>query len=115
VFSRPDFDRITLTRRDRRANVTDSDDLSTLVADLHAELEATAELPVEARASQWLGEAEAVAGDAVGAEVPEEVIAKRVGQVRMLLSNVEETGSEAADRRVATARELAEEIESRLD
>ncbi|WP_246045759.1 hypothetical protein [Halorussus ruber] len=94
--------------------MTYSKDRSDLLADLHAELEATAELPVEARASQWLGEAEAVAGDAVGEEVPEAVIEKRVGQVRMLLSNVEETGSEAADRRVAAARELVEEIESRL-
>jgi hypothetical protein len=97
--------------------VTDSDDDSTdrsdLVADLQAELEATAELPVEARASQWLGEAEAVAQDAVGEDVPESVVEKRVGQVRMLLSNVGETGNEAADERVAAARELVEEIEAR--
>jgi len=90
------------------------DDLGELVADLHAALEATAELPVEASASRWLGEAEAVAGDAVGTDVPEKAVAKRVEQVRMLLSNVEGTGSEAADERVAAARELAEEIDSRL-
>jgi len=101
--------------------VTDSDDapedaaaLSELVADLHGHLEATAELPVEARASQWLGEAEAVAEDATGPNVPHEAVEKRVGQVRMLLSNVEATGSEAADDHVEAARELVEEIESRL-
>ncbi|WP_435180385.1 hypothetical protein [Halorussus sp. AFM4] len=92
----------------------EGDDLRSLVADLHANLEATAELPVEARASQWLGEAEAVCEDAVGPDVPEAVVEKRVGQVRMLLSNVDETGSEAADERVAAARDLAEEIEARL-
>ena len=92
----------------------ESEDLQSLVADLHAHLEATAELPVEARASQWLGEAEAVCGDAVGPGVPESVVEKRVGQVRMLLSNVDGTGSEAADERVAAARDLLEEIEVRL-
>jgi hypothetical protein len=94
--------------------LNDSSELANLVRDLHAHLEATAELPVEARASQWLGEAEAVAGDAVGPGVPEEVIEKRVGQVEMLLSNVEQTGSEAADEHVTAARELVEEIEKRL-
>lgn len=94
--------------------MSSSEDLRNLVADLHDHLEATAELPVEARASQWLGEAEAVAEDAVGQDVPESVVEKRVGQVRMLLSNVEGTGSETADEHVAAARELAEEIEARL-
>lgn len=102
--------------------MTDSDDaerahaadLRDLVADLHAHLEATAELPVETSASRWLGEAEAVAEDAVGPEVPEGVVEERVRQVRMLLSNVEETGSEDADEHVATARDLVDGIESRL-
>jgi hypothetical protein len=96
--------------------VTDSDDsdLQSLVADLHAELEATARLPVETRANQWLGEAEAVVEDAVGEGVPEAAVEKRVEQVRMLLSNVEGTGNDEADEHVAAARELVEEIESRL-
>ncbi|WP_137284009.1 hypothetical protein [Halorussus salinisoli] len=89
-------------------------DLADLVADLHDHLEATAELPVEARASQWLGEAEAVCEDAARPNVSEAVVKKRVGQVRMLLSSVEDTGSETADEHVAAARELVEEIESRL-
>ncbi|WP_134668843.1 hypothetical protein [Halorussus marinus] len=107
------------------ADSTD-DELAELAADLHAALEATAELPVEASASRWLGEAEAVAGDAARAareadaasgadpDGPEAVVEARVEQVRMLLSNVDATGSEAADQRVGTARELAAEIDSRL-
>jgi hypothetical protein len=97
--------------------MTDSDDaadVSDLVADLHAHLEATAELPVETRASQWLGEAEAVVADAVGPDVPAAVVEKRVGQVRMLLSNVEGTSNETADDHVAAARELVDDIEDRL-
>lgn len=94
--------------------MTDSEDLPELVADLHAHLEATASLPVEASASRWLGEAEAVCEDAVGPDVPEAVVEKRVGQVEMLLSNVEKTGNEEADDHVAAARKLAEEIGSRL-
>ncbi|UPW02164.1 hypothetical protein M0R88_08730 [Halorussus gelatinilyticus] len=112
------FDRIILAASARTRGVANSDDesedLRSLVADLHARLEATAQLPVEARASQWLGEAEAVVGDAVGPDVPEAVVEKRVGQVQMLLSNVDSTGNEAADERVSAARELVEEIESRF-
>ncbi|WP_128477285.1 hypothetical protein [Halorussus pelagicus] len=92
----------------------DATDLTSLVADLHDHLEATAELPVETRASQWLGETQAVCEDALGPDVPETVIEKRVEQVRMLLSNVETTGSDAADDHVVAARELVDEIESRL-
>ena len=94
--------------------MTDSDDLHDLVADLHAHLEATAELPVEESASRWLGEAEAVCGDAVGPGTSAAVVEKRVDQVRMLLSNVDGTGHPEADDHVAAARELAERIESRL-
>ena len=92
----------------------EDDDLRDLVADLHQHLEATAHLPVETSASRWLGEAEAVCADAIGPEVPESVIEKRVEQVRMLLSNVDETGNAAADERVGAARQLLAEIESRL-
>ena len=93
---------------------SDDADLTDLVADLHAHLEATAELPVETGASRWIGEAEAVCEDAVGADVPDGVIETRIEQVEMLLSNVEETGSDAADEHVVAARELVEKIESRL-
>ncbi|WP_135829453.1 hypothetical protein [Halorussus halobius] len=94
--------------------MTDPDDPRELVADLHAHLEATAHLPVEESASRWLGEAEAVCEDAAGPDVPESVVGKRVEQVRMLLSNVETTGDDAADEHVDAARELVAELESRL-
>ena len=115
--------------------MTDSDDgpeaVQALVSNLHGHLEATAHLPVEASASRWLGEAEAVAEDAVraarsaaenasgdepraGSDVPQAVVERRVEQVEMLLSNVEGTGNEEADEHVTAARELVAEIERRL-
>lgn len=91
-----------------------TESLQSLVANLHEHLEATAHRPVETRASQYLGEAEAIAEDAVGPNVPESVVEKRVEQVSMLLSNVDSTGDDEADDHLAAARELVEEIESRL-
>lgn len=82
---------------------------------LHEHLVATAERPVEPAASRWLGEAEAVAADV--AEDPEAstaVIRERAAQVRDLLSQVEGTGDDAADDRVASARALAEAVLERL-
>ncbi|MFB6218522.1 MAG: hypothetical protein ABEH77_04980 [Halobacteriaceae archaeon] len=75
---------------------------------LHDHLAATAERPVETRASRWLGEAEAVAADA--REAPPEVAVERVARVRELLSNVEATGDDEADEHVAAAAELAAAI-----
>ncbi|MEF8853382.1 MAG: hypothetical protein V5A44_02575 [Haloarculaceae archaeon] len=77
---------------------------------LHAELEATEELPVERTASRWIGEAQAVAADAANGGLRETVVRERVGHVAELLENVESTGDERADEHVATARELAVEI-----
>jgi hypothetical protein len=77
---------------------------------LHDHLAATAERPLEASANRWLGEAEAVAADALVAEDPV-AVRKRVAQVRELLSNVDGTGDEAADRHVDQARSLAEAID----
>lgn len=90
-------------------------DVRERVADLHAHLEATAELAVDPRASTWLGEAEAVAGDAVGPDVPEAVVRKRVTQVAELLASVDGTGNEDADDRVAAARATADEVLDALD
>lgn len=87
-------------------------DLQDLVADLHEHLRATEPLPVETTASRWLGEAQAVAADAVDA--PEPVIETRVEQVDRLLSNVDATGNEDADERVRLARETVARIEERL-
>lgn len=77
---------------------------------LHDHLAATAERPLEASANRWLGEAEAVAADALVAEDPV-AVRKRVAQVRELLSNVDGTGDDEADRHVEEARALAEAID----
>lgn len=94
--------------------MTDADP-SERVAALHEHLEATAELPVDPRASTWLGEAEAVAADAAQPDVPDAVVAKRVAQVADLLSSVDGTGNEKADEHVAAARAAAAEILDALD
>jgi len=95
--------------------VTDDtdDSLAERVERLYAELEATEERPVERAASRWIGEAQAVAGDAgdiAASGGTDAVVRERVSHVAELLSNVEETGDEAADERVATARALANDI-----
>jgi len=82
---------------------------------LHEHLAATAERPVETGASRWLGEAEAVARDAASEGIPPEAVAKRVSQVRHLLSEVDGTGDETADDHVAAARELATALDGELD
>ena len=89
------------------------DSLAERVERLHAALEATEERPVEPAASRWIGEAQAVAGDAgdiAASGGTDAVVRERVSHVAELLSNVEETGDEAADERVATAKSLAEQI-----
>jgi hypothetical protein len=89
--------------------VTD-EDASTTLARIYDRLEATAERPVEATASRWIGEAEAVAGDLVGEDVDPDVLEERVGHVVDLLANVEETGDPEADEHVAAARELGRDL-----
>jgi len=87
--------------------MTDTDDL---VADLHAHLAATAERPVERRASRWLGEAEAVVGDVAGADVDDATLRKRIEQARDLLEHIDDTGDREADEHVEAARDLTERI-----
>ena len=90
-------------------------DVRDRLRDLHGHLAATAERPVETRASQYLGEAEAAAGDAADPDIPEAAAKKRVGQVRNLLAEVDDTGDEAADDHVEAARELADALERELE
>ena len=71
---------------------------------LYDHLAATGELPVETSASRYLGEAEAVVEDALEPDTPDAVVRSRVQQARELLSHVDETGDEEADRLVAAAR-----------
>jgi hypothetical protein len=89
-----------------RSGTSGVDDPWVRVRRLHEHLRATAERPVEPAASRWLGEAEAVAGDLVGAEVDPDVLERRVGHVADLLANVEGTGDAEADDHVATAQEI---------
>jgi hypothetical protein len=97
-------------------NVDDEAAVRRLVSNLHEHLEATEERPVERTASAYLGEAAAVAADvAEDPDVSMAVVETRVGHVADLLSNVEETGDEAADDHAAAASDLAEEILDRLD
>jgi len=93
--------------------------LESRLKQLHEQLTATRERPVERKASRWIGEADAIADDLVGAGVAETdpaVVRKRVEHVETLLSNVEETGDPTADEHVEAARTLADAIlESETD
>jgi hypothetical protein len=84
------------------------------LTELADHLTATAERPVETRASRYLGEAEAVARDLADGDVDRAVVATRIGHVRDLLEPVAETGDPAADDHVAAASQLADEIHAAL-
>lgn len=81
---------------------------------VHERLAATAERPIDPAASRWLGEAEAVAADAVALarreDVDEQALERRLDQLQELLSHVGETGHPDADEDVAEARELVEQV-----
>jgi hypothetical protein len=95
---------------ERRVASMTNERVSEWLAELHDHLAATAERPVATDASRWLGEAEAVSADVATGDPPSSVVAKRVEQVRELLSHVDETGDPAADEHVAAARDRAERI-----
>lgn len=82
---------------------------------LYDHLAATGELPVETTASRYLGEAEAVVEDALAPDTTDDVVRSRVQQARDLLSNVEGTGDERADRHLGDARSLCDTLLERLD
>lgn len=88
-------------------------DIHTLVEDLHAHLKATEELDIDHRANRWIGEAEAVAEDIVGDDVPDQVIEKRVIQIEELLRNIDGTENREADEHIDVALEIAGSIEER--
>lgn len=85
-------------------------DVDDRVADLHSHLAATGELALDEEVNRWLGEAEAVAADAVGPDVPVAVVEKRVRQVRQLLDHVDDTGNQAANEHLDAARDLISTI-----
>jgi len=90
-------------------------DLPDLIAACHDHLRATGERPVETRASQWIGEAEAVIADVDGGAPPRSAVETRARQAADLLSNVEGTGDRRADDHVERARELVAAILDRID
>lgn len=92
-----------------------SEALDDLLADLHAQLEATAELPIRPSANRWIGEAEAVAADLADREAEAATVRERVGHVRTLLESADGTGNDEADERVRAALERVDDVERRLD
>ncbi|MXV62513.1 hypothetical protein GS429_10655 [Natronorubrum sp. JWXQ-INN-674] len=86
------------------------DELRERTRELHRHLEATAELPIDRETNRWLGEAEAIAADVATASLDEATVLERVEKVRGLLSEVDETGHEAADDHLETAKRLCTTI-----
>lgn len=91
----------------------DPDDEFDPVAELHRQLRATEELPVEREAGWRLGEAQALAADIDEGDVDGDVVRKRAAEIGELLAAIDGTGDREADDHVAAARELAERIASR--
>ena len=73
-------------------------------------LVATGERPVDARTNAWLGEAEALALDIAESDLDPAVERQRAERVVDLLSNVDSTGDDEADRHVEEARALAGQL-----
>lgn len=92
-----------------------SDDPADRVEALRDHLAATRELPVERSAGRWIGEADAVASDLVGADLPPAVLRERIGHVRDLLGHVDGTDHPEADEHVRRATGIAADLLERLD
>jgi len=90
----------------------DKADRSDIIFELHEELAATAERPVERTASRYIGEAEAIAADLINAPTDPELVRDRATHIISLLENAKETGDQAATERVETARTLATKLAS---
>jgi hypothetical protein len=90
-------------------------EVESLLTELAAHLDSTAERPMRPDVTHWVAEADAVASDVADADLPAEVVRERIGHVRELLSHVEETGDEAADAHVAAAEDLVDEVLKQLD
>ncbi len=85
-----------------------ADRLDGLVSSLHDHLAATEEQPLEEEANRLLGEAQALAADAETADLDAETTKERVDDILDLLTEVDGTGHEEADKHVAAARRAAE-------
>lgn len=91
------------------------EDVDELLDRIHEHLAATQERPVERTASRWIGEAEAVADDLATASLADDVVHERLGHVRSLLAEVDDTGDEDADDHVERARSVTATAIDRLD
>ncbi len=87
--------------------MTDRDEL---LASLHDHLAATEQRPLETSANRWLGEAQAIATDLAEADLDAETVQKRTEKVLDLLSEIDGTGDEEADKHVDAARRAAERV-----
>lgn len=85
--------------------------LTQLMTALHEHLSATGTYAVDEQTNRWLGEAQAVANDALGPNVPASVIRKRARQVGELLEHVEPTNNQPVDDHIEAARAIVEDIE----
>jgi len=86
------------------------DSLEARTRALSQHLEATAERPIDRETNRWLGEAEAVAGDAATAGLEPTVVRERVETVRALLSEVDEPDDGKAREQLEAAQRLCDEI-----
>lgn len=84
-------------------------DIDDSIETIHEHLIATAELPIDREANRWIGEAEAVVADLVGADVDRSVLERRLGHVADLLGHVEETGNDDATAHVQAATQLTDQ------
>ena len=81
-----------------------------LVSSLHDHLEATEQLPLNDETNRLLDEAQAIAADVDQSNLDYETTQERIGEVRDLLAEVDETGNEEADEHVAAAHRAAERV-----
>lgn len=84
-----------------------SDDAFDPAAELHRQLRATEELPVEREAGWHLGEAQALAAEIADGDLDDDVVRRRAGEIRDLLDEIDTTGDREADDHVDAATELA--------
>jgi hypothetical protein len=89
--------------------------LADLLDAVHANLAATAGLPVAPRASPWLGEAEAVAAQAADPDASRATVADRLAHLDRLLDGAGDTDNPEADARVRAARAALDAARERLD
>lgn len=97
---------------DDESTTTDPGTDADVIVAIHDHLDATAELPVDPKASTYLGEATAVAADARAAirDGHHDAARTRIEQVHDLLSHVDDTGNETADEHVHEAAQLTNEF-----